>query len=173
MVELDTIEKIRRLVDNPGSRTWIVYEDNKVGGGIYAKVVPFPDVDTIVSNNPPAQYGNLLLNGAIPILNDTTVYDPSASGTPQYIVKDISLNLYQNFVGVAIVTGKLPNDDSIRVHLGQLRAGAGGNLTYTACATSPLDIQGKTSVRYDVIPGVSKEINIIHTRDRKVHCNGH
>jgi hypothetical protein len=173
MVDLGTIEKLRRLVDSAGSRTWIVYEDNKVGGGIYAKVVPFAEIDTIVSNNPPAQYGNLLLAGPIQALTDNTVYARSASGNPQYTVKDISLNLYQNFVGVAVVTGKLPNDDAVRVHLGQLSIGAGGNLTYTACTTSPLDIPNVTSARYDVIPGVNKELNIIHTRNNKVHCNGH
>ena len=55
-------------------RTWIVYEDNKVGGGVYAKVVSFADIQTIVSTFPSEQYGSKMLQDSTLIM-DETIYE--------------------------------------------------------------------------------------------------
>lgn len=164
-----SIKMVKRNIDDDAARTWIIYEDNKPEGGIFAKVVSFSDVDNIVSSFPPEQYGTKLLEGSIRILDDT-IYGPA--GSPTWSVKDLSLNLYQNFLSVAVVMGSLPGDTQTRIHLGKLTVGPGGDLTWTLCATSPINVPERERA-YFVIPGVEKEINITAATSNRQYCNGH
>ena len=164
-----SLKIIRRNIDKDGFRTWIVYEDNKAGGGVFAKVVSFADIQTIVSTFPPEQYGSKLLQDSTLIM-DETIYE-KAGGSPTWSIKDLSLNLYQNFLSVSIIMGDLPSDAQTRIHLGKLTVSAGG-LTWTLCPTSPINVPEQEKA-YFVIPGVDKEINITVSSTNRHYCNGH
>ena len=168
MATLPTSVKIlKRNIDRDASRTWIVYEDNKPGGGIYAKVVTFQDINNIVSAADPDDYGTELLK------NSTRIIDDSIYGAgPDWSVKEMSLDLYENFLSVAVITGSLPGDTQTRIHLGKLSIDNAGNLSWTLCATSPIQIPERLRA-YLVIPGVDKEINMSNSASNKFYANGH
>ena len=162
-----SVKIMRRNIDRDGSRTWIIYEDNKPGGGIYAKVVSFEDVNNIVSGNDPGNYGTELLKNSVKIMDDS-IYGEG----PDWSVKELSLDLYENFLSVAVIMGSLPGDSQTRIHLGKLSIGDGGSLTWTLCATSPIQIPERVRA-YFVIPGTDKEINISNSASNKFYGNGH